>query len=81
MKEDSQLNLLSNFSSTKGGKQSASTASSSGHGRSTSSSFSGGASRGSPSSKRSASPSPARRKVSFDFSVFCSPTLKKSFRK
>ena len=44
MKEDSQLKLLSNLSSTKDGKQSASSASSLGHGRSTPSSSSNSAS-------------------------------------
>ena len=78
VKEDLQLKLLSNLSSMKDGKQSASSASSSGCGQSTFYSSSRGNSRG---SKHSTSPLPACCKVSFDSKTLRSPTPKKSFRK
>ena len=71
VKEDSQIKLLSNLSSQRSGKLSASAASSSGRSRSSTSSSS--SSRYS-SSSRSAS----RSKVSFDTSGLRSPTPKKS---
>ena len=57
MKEDSQINLLSNLSSFRGGKQSAATASFSGPDRGSFSSSSRGSSRGGRVAKRSFSSS------------------------
>ena len=86
VKEDSQLSLLKNLSSLKGGKQSASTSSSLGprHCDSSSASLSSPSrvfSRPYHGSKRPASSSPSRRsKVAFK-GILHSPTLKKNFSK
>ena len=82
VKEDSQIKLLSNLSSQKGGEQSASTASSSGwtRGLCSSSLSSRYSSRSGRGGKHPYSSSPARRsKVSFDTSGLRSSTPKKSF--
>ena len=80
---DSQLSLLKNLSSLKGGGKSASSSSPSGFRLRDSSSFSsrGHGSRSFCCSKRMASSSPSRqKKVSFK-GILCSPTLKKGFSK
>ena len=81
LKDDSQLSLLKNLSSLKGGKQSASTASALGHPWSSSSSYSRSFLWSSCGSKRPSSPSPAHKlKVAFK-GILRSPTSKKSFSK
>ena len=87
VKEDSQIKLLWNLSSQRGGKQSASVASSLGRSMASSSSLSSSwdlfSSPSGKGGKRPNSSSPVRRsKVSFDTSGFRSPTPKKlSFQK
>ena len=88
VKEDSQLKLLKNLSSIRGGKQSASFASASSECRSSSStssssssSYSRNTSRSLRSSKRPSSSSPScRSKVAFK-GILRSPTSEKSFSK
>ena len=84
VKEDSHIKFLMNLTSFKGGKQSASTASTSGRGKGSSSYLSSlkSSSWGSRGTKRpfSSSPSP-RLKVSFTPGILRFPTPKKSFSK
>ena len=82
VKEDLQLILLSNLSSKRDGKRTASSSSSSCHGQSSSSFSLLGSSHGARGTKCPASSSPSRHRVSFDSKVLRSPTPKKSsFRK
>ena len=78
VKEDSQLTLLLNLSFKKDGKRTDSSPSSSVRSRSSSSSSSQWSSHGARGTKRPASPSPSRRRVSFDSKVLRSPTPKNS---